>query len=91
MISRRGRRAIELPIIISAAGTVMLPTIVTGRAIISGVRMPNATSKAAAKAPIRAGLSRTLGLNWRMLYSPLISMTPAVKMKKVLGTLSRAA
>ena len=37
IMSFSGRRAIDEPIIISAAGTVMLPTIVTGRAIMSGV------------------------------------------------------
>ncbi|CUQ64692.1 Uncharacterised protein [Segatella copri] len=37
IISFTGNLAIEEPIIIRAAGTVMLPTIVTGRAMISGV------------------------------------------------------
>ena len=43
------------------------------------------------KAPRRAGENSTLGLNCLMLYSPLMSMTPAVKIKKVFGMLSRAA
>ena len=42
-------------------------------------------------AAIRAGLSNTFGLNCFTLYSPLMSITPAVKMKNVFGMLSRAA
>ena len=80
-----------LPIIIRAAGTVTLPTIVTGRAMTSGVCTPSATSRAATAAAIRAGLSNTFGLNCFTLYSPLMSITPAVKMKNVFGMLSRAA
>lgn len=74
-----------------AAGTVMLPTIVTGRAMMSGVWMPSATMMAARKAPSIAGLTKTFGLNCFRLYSPLMSITPAVKIKKVLGILSKAA
>lgn len=37
IISFTGNLAIEEPIIIRAAGTVTFPTIVTGRAMISGV------------------------------------------------------
>jgi len=44
-----------------------------------------------AKAAIIAGESSTLGFRFFTPYSPFTSITPAVKMKKVLGIFSRAA
>ncbi len=91
MICLSGNRAIDEPMTIRAAGTVMAPTMVTGRATTSGIRTPTATMSAARKAASMAGEKSTLGLRRLMLYSPLTSITPAVKMKNVLGMLSRAA
>ena len=63
MMSRKGRRAIEEPMTIRATGTVMLPTMVTGRENISGVCIPKATMKAATKAAIMAGENSTFALS----------------------------
>lgn len=69
----------------------MLPTMVIGRAIMSGVCTPQATSMAAMKAAIIAGEKSNFGFRLLRLYSPLTSITPAVNIKNVLGVFKRAA